>query len=147
MPCHRLAGSLATALVALSIAVTSAPDGASADQIADLFNQFDANRDGGVTLEEFAQHRAQRFQKYDADTNQAITLEEFTTDVPADKLESRKHRFAEMDTNRDGLLTEADMADRAKGQFAEMDKSADGKVDLPEFTAAVHPVQGGDTTP
>ena len=147
MPRHRHAGPVAIALLALAIATMAVPGGASADQIADLFNEFDANRDGGIALEEFAQHRAQRFQQYDTNTDQAISLEEFTTGVSADKLESRKQRFAEMDTNRDARLTESDMADRAKGQFAEMDKDADGKVDLAEFAAAVHPVQDGSTTP
>lgn len=143
---HRLVHPLASALAGLAFAVATIPGIALADQIGDLFNEFDANRDGGITLEEFSQHRAERFKKYDANADQKISIEEFTAGVPADKLDNRKQRFAEMDTNHDGLLTEADMADRAHGQFTGMDQSGDGKVDLPEFTQAVHPVQNGSTT-
>jgi hypothetical protein len=145
MHSRRPACPLAAAFAALALAAVSGP--AIADQIGDLFNEFDANRDGGITLEEFSQHRAERFKKYDANADQKISIEEFTAGVAADKLEDRKQRFAEMDSNHDGLLTEADMADRAHGQFTGMDQSGDGKVDLPEFTQAVHPVQNGGTTP
>lgn len=145
MHSHRVARPLTTALAALALAAISGI--AHADQIGDLFNEFDANHDGGITLEEFSQHRAERFKKYDMNSDQKISIEEFTAGVAADKVEGRKQRFVEMDTNHDGLLTEADMTERAKGQFIGMDKSGDGKVDLPEFTEAVHPVQNGGTTP
>jgi Ca2+-binding EF-hand superfamily protein len=137
--------SVSTALLTALLATSALlPVTARADQIADLFKEFDADHDGGITLAEFAEHRALRFQKYDANADQAISLEEFTAGLAVNKLEGRKQRFAEMDTNRDGLLTEADMADRARGQFGEMDKSGDGRVDLAEFTAAVHPVQNAN---
>jgi len=124
---------------ALAAQLAVAP--ADADEIGDLFNVFDTDHDGGITLAEFAEHRAERFAKYDANQDRQISLAEFTAGLAGDKLENRKQRFAEMDTNKDGLLTETDMAARAQDQFNEMDKSGDAKVDLAEFTAAVHPVQ------
>jgi Ca2+-binding EF-hand superfamily protein len=145
MHCHRRAATPATLLAALSIALATMPSGAFADAIADLFNEFDANRDGGITLEEFTQHRAERFKKYDSNADEQISIEEFTAGVAADKLDSRKQRFHEMDTNGDGMLTESDMTDRANAQFAGMDTNGDGKVDLAEFTAAVHPAPDGST--
>ena len=132
-----LTGILAGIVVALGLPHQPA----RADEIASLFNDFDANRDGGITLEEFAQRRATRFAQYDTNADQAISLEEFTAGLSADKIEKRKQRFLEMDTDHNGRLTESDMADRARNQFGEMDKNGDSKVDLPEFTAAVHPVQ------
>lgn len=146
---NRLAFALLAGLVGFASVPALAGSGdASKDPatIDELFKKFDRDANGGISFDEFTAQRGERFKKYDANADDKITLEEFTAGVAADKLQGRKDRFAKLDANGDGVLTLEDGAERSRAQFQKIDTSGDGKVNLAEFTAAVHPVQNGGTT-
>ncbi|MBX3442401.1 MAG: HlyD family efflux transporter periplasmic adaptor subunit [Planctomyces sp.] len=50
---------------------------------------------------------------------------------------SPRERFAELDADKDGSLTQAELPEAMQAGFAEMDANADGKVSVEEFSAAI----------
>jgi len=107
----------------------------------ELFDAFDVNKDGFIDPEEVASrdHPARRrpdpkafFRRFDKNGDGKITRDEFPSD----------RRFAEMDTNNDGVIS-LEEAERALGHRAKesdfglldrYDADGDGQVTREEFT-------------
>ena len=85
-------------------------------QRAGKFAQFDANKDGELSPDEFnaleedmrRERQQAHFQRMDADGNKSVSLEEFSG--PRDKM------FERFDKNKDGKLTADEMSKRGKGK-------------------------------
>ncbi len=128
---HLLPASLALALLASC---------ASPETDRDLFLQADTNKDGKLSLGEVNKVALPRlFNRFDVNGDGAVTLAEAREVEPG----FDEKTFAERDLNRDGKVTyaENEKVALAKGgvktQFAGIDSNRDGYIDKAEADAYV----------
>lgn len=124
------------ALVATSAASSvMAQDGAmSADRRAQMFSQLDANGDGTVSAEEFA-NPPSRFEIADANDDGVLTADELAA-MGQQRAEQRVARMIErFDANEDGALSEDEFNARrgASRMFDRLDADNDGAISAEEF--------------
>jgi Ca2+-binding EF-hand superfamily protein len=111
----------------------------------------DTNDDGIVSNAEAARHFEDAFMTMDADDDGHLTKEEFFAirfgSGPAQSRasgvnnrwkERKQKRFAEMDENKDGKITQAEFLAHGKRRFDDADRDKDGKVTAWEFRARRH---------
>jgi len=111
----------------------------------------DTNDDGIVSNAEAARHFEGAFTTMDADEDGQLTKDEFfavrfgpgpmqsRAAGANDRWKERKQkRFAEMDKNKDGKVTQAEFLAHGKRRFDDADRDKDGKVTAWEFRARRH---------
>ena len=110
-----------------------------------IFEELDANGDGGVTLEELESAGEARFAEADADGNGSLSREELIAQGEA-RIERGVDRMLERaDADGDGALTQEEIADARQGRrgpdparmFSRMDADNDGTVTEAEFDDAI----------
>lgn len=108
-----------------------------------LFDVIDADKDGKVTQAEIDAHRAARVTAADANGDGLMSADELSAMHLAELTERAKAQAAEMisrlDSDKDGLLSAAEMATRAGPEkiFDRIDADSDGAISREEATAAV----------
>jgi len=118
---------LGLALFASALAVAAVP--ASAQDV-DLMQYADANGDGKVTAEEFAQFREQGW-NYFAQGAEKVKL--------ADMDAMAKGAFAGVAPDADGYITKAAYLAATPARFKAADKNGDGVLDRDELNNSVKP--------
>ena len=78
------------------------PDADQFSKDQERFFRLDKNRDGKVTRNELLSTRSAAFRKLDKDGNNLLTFEEWAV--------STSDRFGEMDTNKDGIVSPAEVS-------------------------------------
>jgi Ca2+-binding EF-hand superfamily protein len=98
-----------------------------------LFETFDADGDGAVTLEEARGVAADGRARYDADSDGSLSLEEFSG-LHAEITRPRMvDAFQRLDADGDGIVT-ADEMDRPIARMgARLDRDDDGDIDSDDF--------------
>lgn len=95
-----------------------------------LFEEVDADGNGAVTQEEIDAFRAARVGAADASGDGGLTLEEFETLYREFTRLRMVRAFQALDTDGDGVISQAEM-DRRFGQVVErMDRNGDGALTL-----------------
>jgi Ca2+-binding EF-hand superfamily protein len=127
-----------------------------------MFEQFDTNGDGSVTLEEVTAFQDARFAKADtngdgkldqaemvaqAEAMQAEMLARMAERMKAEAPKRVAHMMIELDTDSDGLLSPEEAAAMGMGKgmetiFVKLDADGDGTVTLEE-AQAFRPERGG----
>lgn len=93
------------------------------------FEAADADANGEVTFEEFAEAINGRLGKADADGDGKMTVGEIAAAIERMRTERMAKRMIErFDTDGDGALTAAEIESRQKKMFALLDRNDDGKI-------------------
>lgn len=102
-----------------------------------LFEWFDDDDDGKVTLQEFREGEQERFVEMDTNHDGKVTIEEFKA-APMPSREARLQRmFKRLDTNNDGVLTAEELAARGEAKFKKLDANGDGVITMEEIRQAM----------
>ena len=112
-----------------------------------VFKRFDSNKDGNITNAEFMMVGERDFKVFDANKDGSVSKEEFLDPEPrrvgkasADELaQARKiwsQQFDMLDTDKNGVLSEAEHQKAGRRSFARIDTNKDNEITLPEMTAA-----------
>ncbi|MEO0398986.1 MAG: EF-hand domain-containing protein [Pseudomonadota bacterium] len=121
----RKTGHTLTVLTSVAAAVGFvALSAASADPGERMFDKLDADGDGRVAIEDLADAARTRGQEADADNDGYVTREEMEAHREAKRAEMREKRFP--DQNDDGVVSRTEFEDAAAARFAELDKNGDG---------------------
>ena len=101
--------------------------------IQTLFDEFDADADGGLTESEVPAFVWQRLLDKGLDTNadSTITLEE----IEAFGIAKRQERFNELDVNEDGILDSDELSKLAWNRLQNADRDGDGGLSFAELEA------------
>jgi Ca2+-binding EF-hand superfamily protein len=134
--------------VAAFVALGAAPAAAqSKDEAVRLvFQRFDSDGDGKITEAEFMQVGEQDFLAFDANKDGSVSKKEFLDPKPhkltnvsaADLAQAKKiwaQQFDQLDTDKNGVLSEAEHQKAGKRSFAHMDANKDGAITLAEMNA------------
>lgn len=121
------------ALAGLAAAAHAADDGRRGDRSGPRsvahFEAADADANGEVTFEEFADAVNKRLVDADADGDGKMTVGEIAAAIERMRAERMARRMVErFDTDGDGALTTAEIESRQKKLFALLDRNDDGKI-------------------
>src|SRR5689334_11092417 len=90
-------------------------------------NEAEGNADGGITAEKHASTAAKRFEMMDKDHNGKISRDEIEASHGAESIvwanhpESDADKIRDLDSNRDGVLSEAEYAAGSQKMFRILD--------------------------
>ena len=139
---------LCAAVVATSSALAQAPSAAPIP-LPPWFHEIDTQKTGEVSRADFLKYRMESFEELDADKDGKLTVEEFvkvaeppfTPDTPGGPTleERRQHareEFADLDTNRNGILERAEAEVIVHAEFNQYDLDRDNKVTEAEVRRA-----------
>lgn len=120
-------------------------EGARGGMMLEMFAAIDKDSDGKLTQEELAAHRAAMFAAADANGDGALDAAELAARHLARVRETMPDRTARMiermDDNGDGSLSVDEMGEGPiKGRFARIDTDNDGAISQAEAKAAVEHV-------
>jgi hypothetical protein len=94
--------------------------------------EAEGNADGGITAEKHAATAAKRFEMMDKDRNGKITADEIVASHGAESIvwanhdESAPEKIRDLDTNRDGALTESEYSAGSQRMFRTLDVDGNG---------------------
>lgn len=120
---------------------------AASHDLATFIGEYDLDKDGTVSKEEFLEGRVQRFAATDTDNDQGVSREEYAAEFRARlmtknpdaatverQMKQTDVRFNVLDTNKDGRMSFAEYSYSGWRMFGEHDYSRDGAVSLADKT-------------
>jgi Ca2+-binding EF-hand superfamily protein len=120
---------------------------AASHDLATFVTEYDLDKDGKVSKEEFLEARQQRFAVTDSNQDQGVSHEEYVEEyrgrLMATKPEPEKAqrqlkqadiRFKALDTNKDGRISFAEYSYSGWRMYSEHDYDRDGAVSLADKT-------------
>ncbi len=109
-----------------------------------MFERHDINKDGKVTKDEMSQKKMKFFDIIDADKDGAITLEEAKKGRKAVRMAHKAEMMKKIDTDGNGLVSEAEFTAIAAKKFKKMDANGDGNLSMEELEKMRgHRMKGG----
>lgn len=130
----------AAALVACMVPVFTQ---AASHDLATFVGEYDLDRNGSVSKEEFVRERERRFASTDTDRDGGISMEEYLAEFRGRlmysnpdaqtvdrQMEQTASRFKVLDSNADGRISAAEFQHSGWGMFEEHDYNRDGAVSL-----------------
>lgn len=140
-----------TASVALTAAIPAAAQGFGGPRGGEMiFEEFDLNNDGQITLEEMTNHREARFTQADTDGDGSLSRDEMIA-AGQTRVEAGVDRMIErIDSDGDGAVSLAEMEaagherreSRQARMFDRIDADGDGAISAEEFEAAADRFRG-----
>jgi Ca2+-binding EF-hand superfamily protein len=101
------------------------------------FDKFDANHDGVVTQGEYLAAATAMYRQFDAQGNGKVTAREIAASPQAQERVARatQRMLKHLDTNADGVVSQAEYLAAAQKRFSRIDKNGDGFIDSDELPA------------
>jgi len=96
---------------------------------------MDANHDGKLTEDELPERGRQRFSGADSDQDGAITLEELKKFEEKRRLENAKRMIERLDEDGDGKLALSEIPERMRPRLQPLDRNRDGILTQEELAA------------
>jgi Ca2+-binding EF-hand superfamily protein len=138
-----LAGAVALSGLGSGAMAQMGPDeGERGPKMAEMFASFDADKDGKVTQDEIAAHRAAMFTAADTNKDGTLSTDELAARELARFTETLPDRTARMldrqDANGDGSLSADEIGEGPmEDHFARIDSDNDGAISQAEAEAAM----------
>jgi Ca2+-binding EF-hand superfamily protein len=120
-----------------SALATGTPHAAARQQYAQAaFAALDTNGDGVVTQDEFISAAKAKFQALDTQGTGKVTVQQIATSATAQQrdLKFAEHEVKKLDTNGDGVVSQAEYLAASQARFAKLDKNGDGYITADEIT-------------
>lgn len=108
------------------IALPACAQGVTSQDAATLVGQADTNGDGNVSKAEFLERRSEAFQDLDADRSGSLTAAEFELAVSLRMKRFSSRAFAKVDTDGNGVISQAEWDQSPPRAFDKLDKNSDG---------------------
>lgn len=134
---------LNTGIAAVLISALPAAAGAASHDLATFVGEYDLDRNGIVSKEEFQKERERRFASTDTDHDGSISPAEYTDEFRARlmfskpdpqsidrQLQQTAVRFKALDSNQDGRISPAEFQSSGWNMFGEHDYNRDGAVSM-----------------
>lgn len=116
---------LLTAALTL-IGLPACAQGVTSQDATTLIGQADTNGDGNVSKAEFLERRSEAFQDLDADRSGSLTEAEFELAVSQRMKRFSSRAFAKVDTDGNGVISQAEWDQSPPRAFDKLDKNSDG---------------------
>jgi hypothetical protein len=133
--------------VILGVALLPATALAASHDLATFIGEYDLDKDGKVSKEEFLEGRERRFAATDANNDQGVSRDEYVEEYRArlmatkpdealaeKQLKQTDVRFKVLDANKDGRISFAEYSHSGWRMFGEHDYDRDGAVSLADKT-------------
>lgn len=131
----------------LGFALSPAIALAASHDLATFVGEYDLDKDGKVSKEEFLEGRERRFAATDTNNNQGVSRDEYVEEyrarlmatnpdagVAEKQLKQTDVRFNVLDSNKDGRISFAEYSHSGWRMFGEHDYDRDGAVSLADKT-------------
>jgi Ca2+-binding EF-hand superfamily protein len=99
------------------------------------FNQLDADKDGKLSIAEFAPRAEKRLLRIDHNNDGNVTREEIEAWLQKGLERRRDLMLADYDSDNDGAITREELAAFLAAEFGKADKDGDGTMTLDESRA------------
>ena len=141
------------ALACVAGTVAAMPASAQATETANgtalLYQRMDLNGDGAIDANELEALRARVFAQLDMDRDGELNEHEFVDQWVSQAVDEsdprreavsglRRDRFAEMDRNRDRMLSREEYLSDGNTRFQNADADGDGKLTIDEFSVGTN---------
>lgn len=103
------------------------------------FEAHDRDHAGYVTADEVVAYELKRFRRMDSQGAGKLSLDEYCSGVPSGQTEEMsrcRDQFVAMDRDRDGYVTQEELAAYYRGVIRRADQNGDGRVTLEEWLAS-----------
>lgn len=99
-----------------------------------IFDKIDSNHDGVVTQDEYVAAATAQYKALDTAGNGQVTAAEIATSPKTLGRDNQvaQHIVRKLDSNGDGVVSQAEYLAAAKARFARLDKNGDGFIDADE---------------
>lgn len=114
------------AFIAMFSATSYADDGSR------LLSKYDLNGDLSISQDEIKSKKLNVFRYLDNDKDGSVSFSEYESSDAARRVNLLKSRFAKIDADNDGIVTEAEYS-HFLGQFASLDINGDGSLSTEEM--------------
>lgn len=128
--------SASTAVLILFGAPVMAQDGGQDQRGARMFDRFDSDASGAVSLDEFVKGADRRFSRMDRNNDGTVTEGEVDAFIAKRTRRIKDRILSRLDANGDGAITQAEFEAVRRDRFARLDVDKSGEIEKAEAREA-----------
>ncbi len=127
------AGATAALVLPLTFHANAGPDGKGGKFGKAFIERMDADGDGAVTKAEIESKRTAKFDEFDANKDGQLSADEFNALHEDRKQKRMEARFAKFDEDNNSTISAEEFGSRTDDMFERFDKNKDGKLTADEL--------------